>query len=84
MLQTLNKIRDEVEQLKEVNKSLKQIESEFFSFKKSTELKNEKIITSIENLKDNINIEPIFKIIEDRFGDIDIQTRNEIIEIYNK
>src|SRR5690625_4316429 len=56
-LQTLNKIRDEVEQLQDVNKSLKQVENEFFNFKKSTESNNEKIIESLENLKDNINID---------------------------
>lgn len=84
MLQTLNKIRDEVEQLKDVNDSLKQVENEFFNFKRSTETNNEKIIESLENLKDNINIDPIFKIIEEKYGDIDEVTRRQIKESYNK
>ncbi|WP_449354715.1 hypothetical protein ACUL41_18040 [Virgibacillus natechei] len=84
MLQTLNKIRGEVEQLKDVNDSLKQVENEFFNFKRSTETNNEKIIESLENLKDNINIDPIFNIIEEKYGDIDEVTRRQIKESYNK
>lgn len=84
MLQTLNNIRNEVEQLKDVNDSLKQVENEFFSFKRSTETNNEKIIESLENLKDSINIDPIFNIIEEKYGNIDEITRKQIRESYNK
>lgn len=84
MIQTLDKIREEVEQLGSVNESLINVRNEFFDFKKSTEDNNNKIINSIETIKDDINLDFIYRIIEEKYGEIDEDTKYKIEKSYNK
>lgn len=85
MLQTLHNIREEVQQLEEINESLGNVKGEFTDFKESTQNNNNQIMRSLDFLKENLNIDFIFQILKEKYGEeLDDDTKQKIRESYSE